>query len=503
MKKFLSIVLLLLAFPAKSQIWNSPANRLQVATFANLGTPTNGNIRYCSDCTQASPCAGGGTGAVATRVAAAWSCTAGGSGSTVPYAAGSDVTSERWGTGTSLGSGGGDVVLGVNAASASTYTNNVIIGYNVPANGGSQVIIGSAAGGGGGSASNLVQIGAGGGTNGTSTASVLVGFGSVNLGAAFGTAIGYSTSNTGGNDSILIGAGATTVTANECQIGSAAHPINHLFLNAAAGYGVFHGLGYVVNGDATGTDYGIYRDVTTNFVGSCSFVDGAIGAPNGFIASKFLAYGADATLTGAFGGRAGWANINKAQDAYLMFDTGQLNLFGTGTAGAIDLGLSRVAAGVAGVGNGTASDTSAYLVDGGECFVASDQTNATTTMQTTTCSFTVKNARKYAFKCEMFLSDSVAADGAKIDFNGGSATMTNFRAQVTAFDTALNLSTQVSALNTASSAATFTGAGAFEIHGAIEPSADGTFIPRFAQVAHTAGTLTLARGSHCTVKDTP
>lgn len=45
-------------------------------TFAQLGTPTNGNgaLVYCSDCTIANPCAGGGTGAMAKRLNGVWVC---------------------------------------------------------------------------------------------------------------------------------------------------------------------------------------------------------------------------------------------------------------------------------------------------------------------------------------------------------------------------------------------------------------------------------------------
>jgi hypothetical protein len=42
--------------------------------FANLGTPTNGSLAYCSDCTLASPCAGAGTGAFAKRLNGVWVC---------------------------------------------------------------------------------------------------------------------------------------------------------------------------------------------------------------------------------------------------------------------------------------------------------------------------------------------------------------------------------------------------------------------------------------------
>ena len=41
---------------------------------AALGTPANGTIAYCSDCTIANPCAGGGTGALAKRLNGAWVC---------------------------------------------------------------------------------------------------------------------------------------------------------------------------------------------------------------------------------------------------------------------------------------------------------------------------------------------------------------------------------------------------------------------------------------------
>lgn len=48
--------------------------------FASLGTPGDGTVRYCTNCTQANPCASGGTGAFAIRINGAWSCTAGGAG---------------------------------------------------------------------------------------------------------------------------------------------------------------------------------------------------------------------------------------------------------------------------------------------------------------------------------------------------------------------------------------------------------------------------------------
>jgi hypothetical protein len=48
---------------------------LPTTSFGTLPTPlANGAIIYCSDCTIASPCAGGGTGAIAKRLNGAWVC---------------------------------------------------------------------------------------------------------------------------------------------------------------------------------------------------------------------------------------------------------------------------------------------------------------------------------------------------------------------------------------------------------------------------------------------
>jgi hypothetical protein len=42
--------------------------------FVHLGTPANGVMIYCSDCTIANPCAGSGTGAMAKRLNGVWVC---------------------------------------------------------------------------------------------------------------------------------------------------------------------------------------------------------------------------------------------------------------------------------------------------------------------------------------------------------------------------------------------------------------------------------------------
>lgn len=48
---------------------------LSSVTFATLpASPANGMLIYCSDCTVASPCASGGTGALAKRINSVWTC---------------------------------------------------------------------------------------------------------------------------------------------------------------------------------------------------------------------------------------------------------------------------------------------------------------------------------------------------------------------------------------------------------------------------------------------
>jgi hypothetical protein len=55
-------------------IQDNGAVQLKSVTFANLPTVANGYLIYCSDCTIASPCASGGSGALAKGINGAWVC---------------------------------------------------------------------------------------------------------------------------------------------------------------------------------------------------------------------------------------------------------------------------------------------------------------------------------------------------------------------------------------------------------------------------------------------
>lgn len=73
-KLLLLIILLVTPILAQAQGAGTAASVYRT-TFANLGTPADGSVRYVTDGTaNTSPCTGGGTGAFATRVNGAWSC---------------------------------------------------------------------------------------------------------------------------------------------------------------------------------------------------------------------------------------------------------------------------------------------------------------------------------------------------------------------------------------------------------------------------------------------
>lgn len=215
---------------------------------------------------------------------------------------------------------------------------------------------------------------------------------------------------------------------------------------------------------------------------------GPSGLTNANNAAGYIAVGAQITV-----------NQLEAKD-YLQGD----NAVFVGAAG--DAGISRVAAGVSRFNANGSGSTVGNFQWAGEAYLATNMTMNTTTLSNINWGTTISvtTGRKYTFKAILFVSDALAADGVKIDFGGGTASETDFRAQVTAFDSALALSTHLDDITDTASAATFTGNGMLEIHGSFEPGSTGTFIPRFAKASDTAGAvLTLYRGSHITVFDSP
>lgn len=76
------LILLLLLIPLAGSTAQTARN-FRVSTFGNLGTPTEGNVRWCSDCAPTAPCSGSSTGSFAYADGSAWNCsihTGGGGG---------------------------------------------------------------------------------------------------------------------------------------------------------------------------------------------------------------------------------------------------------------------------------------------------------------------------------------------------------------------------------------------------------------------------------------
>lgn len=172
--------------------------------------------------------------------------------------------------------------------------------------------------------------------------------------------------------------------------------------------------------------------------------------------------------------------------------------------GSLNAGLEWLASSVIGVTDGSTGD--GWIQNSaGDQFLTANATNATTTFSNLTdLTVTVTTGRKYNFEMTLFVDNSTDTDGIKLDFEGGTATATDFRAHTLIHGSAaLLLTTQVTALATDISLASLVGVGQVKVSGSFEPSGTGTFIPRFATVTAVSGTLTVFRGSNLIVKDMP
>lgn len=183
---------------------------------------------------------------------------------------------------------------------------------------------------------------------------------------------------------------------------------------------------------------------------------------------------------------------------------------GTGTATPSELIFQTGVVQASGTTQHTLTDAAKITAGGlqntkGDKFLTADHTNATATpTNLTDLTVTVVSGRKYTFKLILMCSQSVAADGIRVDFEGGTATATNFRAHVLIYDgTTIDTHTAVTALATDVTSTDVGTTVLVEVWGSFEPSAAGTFIPRVGLEAASTGTITTARGSHLSVWDMP
>ena len=95
------------------------------------------------------------------------------------------------------------------------------------------------------------------------------------------------------------------------------------------------------------------------------------------------------------------------------------------------------------------------------------------------------------------------AEGLKLDFNGGTATMTSF--QATAESTPVGATNGTTTSNALATALSWTAVGTadavFAVAVSVVVNAGGTFVPRIAEVTHSTGTVTAELGSYLILED--
>lgn len=143
----------------------------------------------------------------------------------------------------------------------------------------------------------------------------------------------------------------------------------------------------------------------------------------------------------------------------------------------------------------------------GRARLTANATNGTTSFSSLSdLSLTLVAGRNYCGRLALRCSDSTAAEGLKVDFNGGTATMTAFNAGLTGNVQGATAGTTVSAaLAAALNLTAMNGTGdhwlVFDV--SLTVNAGGTFTPRFAQNSHSTGTATAAAGSYLWLEDSP
>lgn len=119
--------------------------------------------------------------------------------------------------------------------------------------------------------------------------------------------------------------------------------------------------------------------------------------------------------------------------------------------------------------------------------------NAMLALADLTCE--VQAGKNYHFDLVLRVNDS-AMEGFALDFNGGTATVTAFWASAFGFALEPGMTRHSAALATAMSYESLAGGDALIIVKIFLSVDDaGTFIPRFAQVAHSSGSATVKKGS--------
>lgn len=273
-------------------------------------------------------------------------------------------------------------------------------------------------------------------------------------------------------------------------------------------------------GGVAGDDEAQLRNDGSNTIiqsmNGCVRITGRPGAStNDSVFSAFTAGGSEIIATPA-GNRTGFANgiqigigggytVSMVGEG-LKLGSGATVQFSSGiTPATITSVISRVANNVLGVYGTSSADGWIQNRAGRRRITADATTTSTTPANLTALTVNLEAGRHYTFKLVLFTENATAADGLRVDFDGGTATMTDFRAEGYVAD-----STSVVSLPGVTTLAddlvdtNVSGAALVEINGTLTVNAAGTFIPRLGKEADAAGaTLTYRRGSYLWVEDMP
>lgn len=166
-----------------------------------------------------------------------------------------------------------------------------------------------------------------------------------------------------------------------------------------------------------------------------------------------------------------------------------------------DIGLSRLAAGVAKVNDG--STGSGWLQNtAGEASLTTAFTRSDTTLTNTALSLTVIAGRSYRVTGCLQVSNSTATEGVKFDFAGGTATATTFFAGAYAAGSVTAGTVTSVSLAGVINYSVITGTDLVYFFGFLKVNAGGTIILRAAENSTALGTATLGAGSWMALNDT-
>ncbi len=204
-------------------------------------------------------------------------------------------------------------------------------------------------------------------------------------------------------------------------------------------------------------------------------------------------------------GSVGVFKVSGASGYIQIYGSWPIN-WGTGDAitGGQDTGISRVAAGVLGVGTGSAASVAGYIQWGGQKRVTADfdTGNSTTLANITGLSVAVAAGRTYSFVAELYTTSDVAA-GVKFAI-AGTATATAIIYEAIVHNAGVLVAqTRATALGTSVGAVTAVTVAKCTITGTITVANAGTLTVQMAQnVGNATGSVAL-RGSSFIVHDMP